>query len=75
MTDLISRLEAAETTDKPEELWCVCWAGETEDFGFCQHRGPAVDRAEAERRITWGKREYPWLIYWLEPQGPPGDGE
>lgn len=46
--------------------WRVCWAGDTEDYGFCAHYGPPVLKEEAERRMEWGMKEYPHLIYWLE---------
>lgn len=66
MTDLpslIERLEKAQGLD----LWHVCWAAEVEDIGFKQHKGPVCSRSEAERRLSCGRAQYPWIIYWLEP--------
>ena len=48
-------------------LWCVCWYGNTEDYGWRQHRGPAVTLIEASRRITRSRKMYPHIIFWLEP--------
>lgn len=64
----------AEVSDRMAEiiwsgtgsLWQVCWAGDTEDYGFVAHYGPPVQKEEAERRIKWGMKKYPHLIYWLE---------
>ena len=49
------------------ELWCVCWYGNTEDYGWRQHRGPAISREEATKRIIHGRKKYPHIIFWLEP--------
>ncbi len=46
--------------------WRVCWMGDTEDDGFVAHYGPPVQKEEAERRMEWGMKKYPHLIYWLE---------
>jgi len=54
-------------TINADGLWCVCWYGESEDYGWEQHKGDPVERQEAERRVAWGRRTYPELIYWLEP--------
>ncbi len=68
-------ITAAEITDRLERiafwlgsrgLWRVCWAGDTEDNGFVAHYGPPVQKEEAKRRMEWGMKKYPHLIYWLE---------
>ena len=52
----------------PKTLWCVCWYGETADFGLCQRKGKPMERAKAERRMDLGQKSNPELCYWLEPQ-------
>lgn len=56
----------------PIALWRVCWAAEIQfDDGevipFQSYRSPqAIPRDEAEQRLAWGRRTYPFIIYWLE---------
>lgn len=50
----------------PRGLWRVCWAGDTEDYGFSAHYGQPVQKEEAQRRMELGMKKFPHLIYWLE---------
>ena len=67
-------VEYAKQMRRDDALWCVCWAGTiwhedgTVDISFRSYKSPdAVSREEAERRIAWGRRRSPEIVYWLEP--------
>ncbi len=66
----------AEVSDRMAEiiwsgtggLWRVCWAGVANHDGFFTSYDPQFHKKlkDAERRMDWGMKKYPHLIYWLE---------
>ena len=65
-----AKLES-KLTVADDGLWCVCWLAEFECDGehqpFVTRRGEPCIKTEAERRVEWGRKESPWIIYWIEP--------
>lgn len=69
----ISELKAAfeiikecRRTRHAKDLWCVCWLNILDGEDNQHGKGPPVPRAEADRRMAWGRETYPHVFYWLE---------